>query len=116
MAVAYQSFPLQQGQNVELAIAVVDNDAAVVDLTGASIRFAMARTADSTPVVDSNASPQTATITVTDASGGLLSVYIDDTVTDAFTGDYYYEVKVTDITGNETITTRGWITVETSLT
>ena len=114
MAVAYQSFTLQQGQNVELAIAVVDNDGAVVDLTGASARFAMARDAGATVLIDSDTA--TATLTITDASGGLLSVYIDDSETDAFLGDYYYEVKVTDISGNETIVTKGWITVQAALT
>ena len=114
MAIDYQSFTLQQGQNVELAIAVVDNDGVAVDLTGASARFALARNADATPLIDSDGA--TATITFNDAANGLLSVYIDDTVTDDFYGDYYYEVKVTDISTNETIVTRGWITVEAALT
>ena len=116
MAVAYQSFPLQQGQNVELAIAVVDSDGAAVDLAGASARFAMARTPTDNALVDSDASPQTATITFTDAANGLLSVYIDDSVLDGYLGDYYYEVKVTDISTNETIVTRGWMTFEVALT
>ena len=116
MSIAYQSFGLQQGQNVELPITVVDSAGSAVDLTGASARFAMARNTSATPVVDSNASPQTATITFTNAAAGLLTVAIDDTALDGLTGDYYYEVKATDSSTNESVIARGWITMEAALT
>lgn len=116
MSIAYQSFGLQQGQDVQLPITVVDSSGAAVDLTGASARFAMARDESSTPVIDSAASPQTASIAITDASGGVLTVTLKDTDLDGLAGDYYYECKVTDSGGNESITTRGWITMDKALT
>lgn len=117
MSVPYQSFGLQQGQNVELPITIVDNAGTAVDLTGATARFAMARSPiSSTPVIDSAASPATATVTFTDAVNGLVTVTIDDSDLDALQGDYYYELKITDSSMNESITTRGWISVEPALT
>ena len=116
MAVNYQSFQLQQGQNVELQITITDTNGDAVDLTGASIRFAMARSPSSAAVVDNTASPQTATHVITDATGGLLSIYIDDVIMDDLLGDYYYEVKVTDVSLNEAIVTRGYMTVLAALT
>lgn len=115
-AIAFNSFPLQAGQDVDLNITVVDSDGVAKDLTGASLRFAMARGPGKTPVIDSAASPQTATYSITDAANGLVTVSMADTITDSLSGDYYYEVKVTDGAGAESITNRGWITVELSLT
>ena len=116
MAVNYQSFQLQQGQNVELQITVTDTNGDAVDLTGASIRFAMARSQSSAVIIDSDTSPQTATPAISNATGGILSIYIDDVVMDDLLGDYYYEVKVTDASANEAIVTRGYMTVLAALT
>ena len=114
--VAYQSFPIQAGQDIDLKWTVTDKAGTVVDLTGASLRFVMARSKRSSAVIDSDASPATAAITVTDAVNGLVTVSLTDTDLDALLGDYYYELKVTDSAGNESVSARGIITVEHSIT
>lgn len=111
-----QSFPAMSGDQLVLPITVVDNDDAAVDLTGGSGRFAMARGPGKTPVIDSAASPATATVVLTTPGSGLLTVTITDENTEALIGDYYYEVKFTDSGGNEGVTTRGWISFAENLT
>lgn len=116
---APQSFTITSGENITLEFTVSDNDSALIDTTGGSGRFVMARSnTASTLDVDSDASPQTATVTPANASPttGRIDVAIDDSVTDSLSGDYYYELKWTDASANESVVAWGWITVEPSLT
>lgn len=111
-----QSFPLVSGDEVVLDITVKDNADAVVDLNGASVRFAAARSASSTPDLDSAASPATATAVIQDAPNGLVRVTISDDNSEALIGDYYYECKVTDAAGQEAVVARGWMSFAENLT
>ncbi len=112
-----QSFPAMSGDQLVLPITVRDNDGVIVDLTGASARFAMARKPKSaTTTIDSAASPATASVVFTDATNGLITVTITDENTDALEGDFYYECKVTDNSGSEAVTNRGWISFAANLT
>lgn len=115
-AVAYNSFPISAGADIDLDLSIIDSADAAVDLTNATLRFLATETNSGTAVLDSASSPQTATITVTDATGGLATVSLADDDTASLLGDYYYEVKVTDVTGIESVTNRGIITVEASVT
>ena len=105
------------GDELVLPITVKDNDDAIVNLTGATARFAMARTPGSANRdIDSAASPSTASVIFTDAANGLITVTITDENTEALEGDFYYELKVTDNTGREAVTNRGWISFAINLT
>lgn len=112
----YQSFAVMSGDQVQLDFTVTDNDGAVVNLSGGTGRFAMARNANASPVIDSDASPQTAVITVTGAASGLVNVVITDEDTDALKGDYYWEFKWTDAAGREVVVARGVMTFNVNLT
>lgn len=101
------------GDYVSLPVTVRDNDDALVDLSGMTGVFKMARRANSTAVIES---PTNATVTFTDASNGLVTVTIDDADTEALKGDYYYELKITDGSGREVVVARGWITALENLT
>jgi hypothetical protein len=104
----YQSFPLVSGDQVQLEFTVVDRNDAIVDLTAGSGRFALARSVyDSTLIIDSAASPATATINVVDPLQGRVDVIMTDEVTDALVGDYYWEFRWTDILGREAMAARG---------
>jgi hypothetical protein len=115
-APTYQSFAVMSGDQVQLNFTVTDNDSTAVNLTGGNGRFALARTVADTPAIDSNASPQTATVTVTNAASGLVNVVITDENTEALTGDYYWEFKWTDVTGREAVVARGVMTFDENLT
>lgn len=115
-APTYQSFAVVSGDQIQLDFTVLDNDDAVVDLSGGSGRFAMARSNTSTTLdIDSNASPQTAVITVASAIAGTVNVIITDDNTEALTGDYYWEFKWTDSSGREAVVARGIMTFEANL-
>ena len=115
-APAHQSFPVMSGDQLSLPITVLDNDDAVVDLSGGTAVFKMARKPTSSPVIDSTASPQTATAVLTTPAAGLITVTITDENTDALKGDYYYECKFTDASGREAVVARGYITFNVNLT
>ena len=115
MTAVHDSFTLRQGQDATLTVTVTDTAGDAVDLTGASVRFVMGRNYTDSFAVDSNASPQSATATVSNGSGGIITVLISDTVMDDLIGDYLYEVKVTDASGNESVVTEGTITVKDTL-
>ena len=115
-ALVYQSFPLNAGQDVDFPFTITDKQGAAVDLTGATARFVLSRTRSSTPILDSSASPATATITFTDRPNGLLTVSLTDANTDSLVGDYYYQLKIVDASGNEGVAAQGWITFEPSPT
>lgn len=104
------------GDQLVLPITVRDNDGNLVDLTAATARFAMARSASGTPVIDSAASPSTASIVFTDPAGGVVTVTITDENTEALLGDYYFECKITDVAGREAVVVRGWISFAENLT
>jgi hypothetical protein len=111
-----QSFPLISGEDIVLDITVRDNADAIVNLTGATVRFAAARTPTGAAVIDSAASPATAVAVVQDGPNGLVRVTMTDTNTDPLQGDYYYEIKVTDVGGLEAVVTRGWMSFAENLT
>lgn len=112
-----QSFPAMSGDELVLPITVRDNAGDLVNLTGASARFALARTPKATTIaIDSDASPATASILFTDAANGELSVTITDENAEALEGDYYYECKVTDNASREAVVVRGWISFAKNLT
>lgn len=108
---APQSFPITAGENVQLEFTVTDNDGTAVDLTGGSGQFGAARKVGAALAISSAASPQTATISVVSAEDGTVNVLIDDSVTDSLQGDYLYEFKWTDSSGNEATVAWGWISV-----
>ena len=110
-APAPQSFPLMSGDKHVLRFTITDASEAAVDLTGGSGQFAMGRSPSATTSVDSDASPATATVAINDAAGGILDVTITAAIAEALQGDYYWELRWTDSSGNSAIAARGWITV-----
>ena len=111
--VAFQSFTLAQNQNTDLNFTV--NGGA--DVTSSTFRFAMSRSpVSSTIVIDSNASPQTATIDTTQEASGIITVSLTATNTATLRGDYYYELKMTDILGDPQVAARGYISFEPAIT
>lgn len=108
--VAFQSFGVQAGQDIDLQFTVRDKNAAIVDLTGfLSFRFVMSRGPQGSAIVDK-------TGTISDAPNGIVDVALSDTETDAFTGDYYYELKGADAGNNESVSARGYMSFSPSNT
>ncbi len=103
------------GDQLSLPITIRDNAGTVVDLTNGTGSFKMARTPKSAPVIDSTASPATATISIPQPLQGIMTVTITDENTDPLEGDYYYEARFEDASNREAAVARGWITFEPNL-
>ena len=67
------------GEDISIPVTVTDDDDAAVDMTGASVRFDIARSTGAPPVISSAADPATATITI---ASSVVTIDVDDADTD----------------------------------
>lgn len=86
-----------QGDTVALDFAIVDNAGDAVDLTGASIKWHMARSVYSEPDVEKALSDGIAFV---DDGEGTFTVTLDSADTEDLVGTFYHEVEITDSNGN----------------
>lgn len=88
---------MYQGDSKILEVTVKDSDGNIVNLTGASARWALGHTAAG-PVLASRDTTE-GSVTFTDAESGELEVEIQPEDTESLYGTYYHEVEVTDPEG-----------------
>ena len=101
-----------QGDTLALDFAITDADGAAVDLTGATIRWQMARSVYAAP--DLSKAVGTG-ITVTSAPGGLFTVMLAPSDTADITGTFYFEVEIVDASGNVSTPRTGEIVISPGL-
>lgn len=106
-----QSFEFFAGEDVSVEIPIVDNDGDPVELVGVTARFVAAPIGGSL-VIDSEASPPTATATVGATS---ITVDIADTDTDSLLGSYRWELKLIGLALGEKVAAYGYMTAKASL-
>lgn len=102
-----------------LAFSVVDEDVSpevALDLTGATIRWAMSLVDPNSGLASPNPTLEKSTatggVTITDAENGEVEVAIADTDTDSLPpGEYYHELETVDASGNVTVVATGTITL-----
>lgn len=112
MAARGQDFEMFSGEQKELAIAITDDAGAAVDLTGVTVRWSLARTARSAPLIEKVTGDG---IVVTDAAGGACTVTLVPADTEALEGDYYHEAEVTDGAGRPTTVLHGRARIKPNL-
>lgn len=98
MAARNQNFQMHKGDTRTVTVAVVDDDDIAVDLTGATVKWAVANTPTSATLI----SKQTGGlgISVTDAVGGVFVITILPADTSSLRArTYYHEAQVTDGSG-----------------
>lgn len=104
-----QDFELVSGNDKTLKFNTKDQDGKVVDLSGATIIWAMANSAQAKKKIIEYTSPVQVSITAP-ATDGLFEVDILDTDTEALKGgDYYHEAKVTSAGGLKTTVAIGTV-------
>ena len=87
------------GDSLTLNVAVQDGDGVAVNLTGATLEFALSKQSSSGGPKGSALFSKTPT--VVNAVGGSVQVEIDpDDTADLKCGEYYGELQVTDASGN----------------
>lgn len=97
------------GDDLSLRFTVVDSDGNAVDITGHTPRFAIVRRVGGTPVISTEASPATATATLTTPASGIFTVTVDGAKTAALSGTYAFEAEVQDASSDKSTVTRGFI-------
>lgn len=91
---AEQDFSMFTGDSKTLVIEVLDEDDAVVDITGWTFKWRLSRSVRSAALVSKTSASG---ITITNSPAGLLEVEIDPADTDALrAGLYYHEVEGID--------------------
>lgn len=85
------------GDDVVLEITATDSDGDAVDITACTINFEMQRNVTDSEVVISKSTVDG--ITITDGTNGVMQVVLTNTDTADLSGTYYYEIKVTDLSG-----------------
>lgn len=98
---SHKRYVLYAGTDRTLSLVARDDDGAILDLTGGSLAFRLARNpGDSTEV--------SKTGSITSAAAGTFTVALTDGDTDDFEGDYYYNV-LASISGTDTMCAEGII-------
>jgi hypothetical protein len=108
--VAAVSLAYFAGDDVELEFTITDDSGLAVDISGMTVRFAIARTAGSTAVASTEASPQTATSTVTNGAGGVFQVVVPAANTSDLRGTYRFEAEIEDGSGDKSTVAWGYVT------
>lgn len=97
----HKRFVLYAGQDKTLSLVARDDDGAILNLTGATLAFRLARNPGDTSLVS-----KTGSITV--AASGTFTAALTDADTDDLEGDYYYNV-LASISGTDTMCAEGVI-------
>lgn len=101
--------PYYAGDTLIVHFSVTDRNGDPKDLTGASVEWAAARSRGDAPVLSD--ADTGVSLTIDDASGGVVRLEVDRGVTDDLHGPYHYELEVTDSTGSEDTVTSGKLKV-----
>lgn len=110
-----QNFEIVSGNDKVITVPVLDENGAVVDLTGATIVWAVAINEKSKRRVFEYTSPTNITI-LAPATDGVFRIDVQDTDTEPLSigrirTDYYHEARVTSAAGSKTTVMIGTMTV-----
>lgn len=96
------SFSVVQNNDIQIEMAVTREDGTIIDLTGCTIKWALVDTDGNIKASKSTVSG----ITITDATSGEFTIFVDKEDIDDYTGTFIHEAVITDTSGNvSTITT-----------
>lgn len=115
MAETGQDAVIYAGNNASLNLTLTDAAGEPIDLTGATLEWGWAPR-DATAATLTKSSTASAKIDITDAEGGLATVFIVPADTAALTGcEYRHEVRITDATGAVETLLTGIVTIRPSI-
>jgi hypothetical protein len=97
------------GDTLRIVVSVEDPSGTAVDITGSSIAWALAEAPGESPTVSKSTGDSS--ISITDATNGEFTVYVDSADTEGLSGVYYHEAELTDSSGNVHTVTTGYITI-----
>lgn len=105
-------------RNYTFSVDDSDNPGSKLDLTGATITFALSKYLSATqwsktPSVEKSIGDG---ITVTNASQGALTVTLSNEDTATLEGEFYFELEVTDVSSNAVVVATGRVTIVRNVT
>lgn len=100
---SHKRFVVHAGTDRTLSLVARDADNAVLNLTGATLAFRLARNPGDSALVSASGS-------ITTAASGTFTVALTDAQTDDLEGDYYFSV-LASISGTDTMCSEGVIRV-----
>lgn len=110
------NWEMEQGARFQRTLTYKDDNGNAIDLTGYSVRMDIRERKDKTsPIIhDVDAAGQ---ITITDATGGEITIDIPDSDTAGFSfGVGWYDVEIVDGSGNVTRLVQGRINLDREVT
>lgn len=107
MASEAQNFSMYSGDDEDIAVTVVDDAGAAVDLTGATITWKLADSRGGTIEI-TKVNDSTSGVTITNAAAGEFTIHLSATDTDSLAGVYYHEAQVEDSLGHKTTVLTGY--------
>jgi len=103
-----QMIELFSGDTKLINITVLDQDSVVVDLTGASVDFIIAKYPGHTALITKTIGSG---VVLTDAANGIMDVTLLPADTESLQGAYNFQCKVTDLSGRESTVLHGTVTI-----
>ena len=103
------NFEMYSGNTRLLKVSVLDQDDAIVDLSGASATFVLMKRPGQVAMITKTVG---AGITITNAVGGEMEVLLVPADTEPLRGAFAYEVEVTDASGRKTTVLFGTVTIK----
>lgn len=99
------------GNTVELEFAVTDENDQPAIIAGDTVRFVIAD--NSGPVLSTD--DESVTATITNPSGGIFRIEIDEALTEPLLGTYRFQAQLEDVSGDVATVSRGFITFSKNL-
>lgn len=109
MAETNQNFSMYQGETKNLVVPITKEDGTALDLTGATITWALRQRMTSTSNLITKSTPSQITV-----SGNTLTVHLIPSDTTSLKGAFYHECKMTDTQGNVSELFTGLATITVS--
>ena len=100
---SHKSFIIHAGTDRTLSLVARDADGAILNITGGTLAFRLARNPGDTALVSASGS-------ITVGASGTFTVALTDSQTDDLEGDYYFSV-LASISGTDTMCSEGVIRV-----
>ena len=104
-----QNLTHQVGDTLQLEFAVVDEEGAPANITGATCRFVVARNPSAEPVLTTEGTSANVVATITNAAGGIYQILADAQDTEDLRGVYQWETEVEDLSGGKATLVKGVI-------
>lgn len=106
--------PFFQGTHKRLHFTLTDQDGAALDITDVTLSWQVSASAAGTVLLSKTTGG--GGITITDAAAGQFRVALAPADTAALAGVYYWECRLTDLSGNVSVVAWGYLTIRTALT